>query len=98
MNPQRYWLRGGLIGLFLFIALAILWWLVVSIDRGCMLSTIDVVNMGGADCEVENSPTFLVFFSLFYFGVPGLFGFLAGSLVGMIYGKVKNRNKNLEIL
>jgi hypothetical protein len=87
-NSKRYWLRGGLSLAVIFLVIAISWWVYISINIGCVFEPIQMVNMGGGDCIYNDYQTIIVW-SLIYFGIPTLFGFVSGTIFSGIFGLVK---------
>jgi ABC-type nitrate/sulfonate/bicarbonate transport system permease component len=84
---MKAWLKGGLIGAIIFLVLIISWWIYISILMNCLLDPSQLVNVGGADCDTREDiiPTLIVF------GIPIIFGFLIGALIGWIIGKIKSK-------
>ena len=74
---KRYWLRGGISGLIAVIVV-ILFIQITARPSGY---------------EVDFQGIYLVRLILIGFGVPLVGGFIVGSAIGWIYGKIKNRNK-----
>lgn len=95
---KRYWLRGGIIGLIIFGVLIALTILVPHGDMG---------NLPGWILLFLALPVYIMLgilerFSSFRSGFGPISGFLIltipysfvfGSILGWLYGKIKNRNK-----
>lgn len=85
-NHKKYWLRSGLLIATIFLVAAIFWWVFVSVNIGCILEPMQSINLGGPECLFNN---YVSIWSLIYFGLPTLFGFVFGMIFGGIFGLIK---------
>jgi len=94
MKQKRYWLRGGVTGLGIFIVFSILSLLIDKIfgpgDYGITLNEILVYFPFG---YIYESLTNKIFPMLLIFVINLLIFSAVGVLIGWLYGKIKDRNK-----
>ncbi|OHA44420.1 MAG: hypothetical protein A3G04_02805 [Candidatus Taylorbacteria bacterium RIFCSPLOWO2_12_FULL_44_9] len=89
---KKYLLRGGIIGLLIFLLAFIMLWIYASINMNCLLEPIQSINVGGASCHFKN---YFSIGSFLYFIIPTFFGSLIGMLMGVLYDKISLKNSRI---
>ena len=96
---KKYWLRGALIGVIIYLLLFIIWTIISEQLIGFV--AVDIITL------VAFLPASILFFVLgIYFEKSPLLypiiyallagqGFVIGAIISWLYGKIKNRNKNI---
>lgn len=76
-REQYYWLKGGIAGIMLG---PIVWFFILKLTIPTSVNVIEFPLVDG-----------LILVSIVY-GSAAIIGFIVGSMIGWVYGKLKNRN------
>ncbi len=77
MKSKRYWLRGGTVGIILG---PIVWFFILKLTIPTSVNVIEFPMIDG------------LVLVLIVYGSAAIIGFIVGSMIGWVYGKLKNRN------
>lgn len=84
--------RGWVTGILLPLILIFIYWASVSIPCSRLVCITELFNIGGGGCDgcyytMDWVASIIILF------IPSFIFFLIGSLIGYIYGKIKNRGR-----
>ncbi|OHA24032.1 MAG: hypothetical protein A3B11_01575 [Candidatus Taylorbacteria bacterium RIFCSPLOWO2_01_FULL_44_26] len=98
MKQKRYWLRGGVIFLSIYALLQIISML-TELNNGSVAIIFYIINSPtwSVLSLFVNQNTYTALHSFFVI-IPfsAVLYFIVGSILGWIYGKIKNRNKTAD--
>ena len=89
-NNKRYWLRGGTICLVLMLVIMLLTALTPIRCIGLSQDGTACVSPQGIEAFLININGMLHYKAIIYVLLPS---FLLGSILGLMYGKIKNKNR-----
>jgi len=96
-KDYHYWFRGALIGIALFVLLAIYIWVSSSISSNCFYEPSQLLSPGGANCPFNGHfQNYFSLWTLIYFIVFIIPGFIIGAIIGGVAGFTKKRKRKNE--